>query len=85
MYRQKVDNLHAALAHENTRQEAAEVLRELIEEIRLIPEDGELKIELYGQLAALLNLANKNPRSDEQGLQVTMVAGGGFEPPTFRL
>ncbi len=51
----------------------------------MVPEDGELKIELFGELAALVGLANKDPRSDDRGLQVTLVAGGGFEPPTFRL
>jgi len=40
-----------------------------------VPEDGELKIELFGELAALIGLANKSPRSDDQGLQVTLVAG----------
>jgi hypothetical protein len=38
--------------------EAAECIRELIEEIQLVPENGKLKIKLYGELAALLNLAN---------------------------
>ncbi len=57
----------------------------LIEEVRLVPENGTLKIELFGQLAALINLTNKNPRSKETGAQVTLVAGVGFEPTTFRL
>ena len=68
-------------------------IRTLIEAVRLVPKDGELKIELYGELAALLTLGanandtvkNKNPQSEELGVQVTMVAGAGFEPATFRL
>jgi hypothetical protein len=47
----------------------------LIEEIRLVPENGKLKIELYGELAALLNLANEHPRSKGTGVQITLVAG----------
>ncbi len=77
LYRHKVDDLHDALNREDTRTEAAEAIRTLIDEIRLVPKDGELKIELYGELAALIGLANKNPRSDDQGLQVTLVAGAG--------
>ena len=74
-----------ALNREDTRAEASEAIRALIDEIRLVPEDGELKIELFGELAALVGLANENPRSDDRGLQVTLVAGVGFEPTIFRL
>ena len=85
VYRTKVANLAEALNDESTQAEAAEAIRNLIDEIRLVPRNGELKIELYGELAALFNLANKNPRSKGTGVQVTLVAGAGFEPATFRL
>ena len=85
LYRQKVINLAEALNDEHSRLEAAECIRELIEEIRLVPEDGKLRAELYGELAALINLANQHPRSKGTGVQVTLVAGAGFEPATFRL
>ena len=85
LYRQKVINLAEALNDEDSRLEAAECIRELIEEIRLVPENGKLKVELYGELAALINLANEHPRSKGTGVQVTLVAGVGFEPTTFRL
>ena len=85
LYHRKVDNLHDALNQEDTRAEASEAVRALIDEIRLVPEDGELKIELFGELAALVGIANKDPRPDDRGLQVTLVAGVGFEPTTFRL
>ena len=51
------------------------MIRELIEEIRLVPKRGELEIELYGELAALINLANGHPRSNGTGVQITLVAG----------
>ena len=42
-------------------------------------------IELFGELAALVGLANENPQSDDRGLQVTLVAGARnvtyFTPP----
>src|SRR5262249_51473277 len=75
LYRQKVVNLAEALNEEHTRLEAAECIRELIDEIRLVPKHGELTIELYGELAALINLANGQPRSKGAGLQITLVAG----------
>ncbi|MGH6792665.1 MAG: recombinase family protein [Methyloceanibacter sp.] len=85
LYRQKVTNLAEALNADQTRLQAGECLRELIEEIRLVPHNGRLRIELYGELASLINLANGNPRSKGTGVQVTLVAGVGFEPTTFRL
>ena len=75
LYRNKVATLTDALNEEDTRTEAAEAIRALIDEIRLVPEGGTLKIELYGELSALLNFANENPRSKGTGVQVTLVAG----------
>ena len=52
------------------------------------PSDGELRIELKGNLAAMLSAATNAKRSPETGdlsLQVEMVAGAGFEPATFGL
>jgi site-specific DNA recombinase len=78
LYHQKVINLAEALNDEDSRLEAAECIRELIEEIRLVPEDGKLRAELYGELAALINLANEHPRSKGTGVQITLVAGARF-------
>jgi len=69
------------------RAEAAVAIRALIEEIRLVSENGKLEIELAGDLAGILALSNgsKKPASRGDGLQATLVAGVGFEPTTFRL
>jgi site-specific DNA recombinase len=76
LYRKKIARLDEELNTEAVRGEAAELLRGLLREIRLIPEDGELGIELVGDLAAMLNLANGNPRqAGLAGTQITMVAG----------
>jgi site-specific DNA recombinase len=78
VYRQKVANLREALNREDTRLEAAGILRELIEEIRLVPEKGVLRVHLVGHLANLLAFGqNKKPGLKETGLQVTLVAGAG--------
>ena len=69
--------------------EAFSVIRELIDEVRLVPESGELSITLTGELAGILSLCDskKKPASsyEERAKQVKVVAGVGFEPPTFRL
>jgi hypothetical protein len=48
-----------------------------------------LKIELYGELAALLKLGtepkNEHPQAKSEGVQITMVAGAGFaQGPTIK-
>ena len=73
-----------------TRNEAFELIRSLIEEIRLIPEDGRLRIELRGKLAGILALSAAGKKSGGLSTarlteQIKMVAGVGFEPTTFRL
>jgi site-specific DNA recombinase len=88
LYRQKVTALAQALEHRETRTEASEALRGLIDAIVLTPDQGELQIELKGNLAAMLGAAQNAKRSPETGdlsLQVVMVAGAGFEPATFGL
>jgi hypothetical protein len=86
LYRLKVSTLAQALEQQETRAEAMEALRGLIEAIILTPTQGELRIELKGNLAAMLSAATNAKRSPETGdlsLQVVMVAGAGFEPATF--
>ena len=88
IYRRKVIRLREELNRSGLRAEAAQALRGLISQVRLIPEDGHLGIELAGDLAAILAFAasKKMPvRVGPDGQQVTMVAGVGFEPTTFRL
>ena len=57
----------------------------------LIPEQGRLRVEVRGELAAILRLSgavNAKTPAGEPGLlveQVKLVAGAGFEPAAFRL
>ena len=88
LYRTKVEGLAAALQHGDTRLEASEMLRGLIDAIVLMPEKGQLRIELRGNLAAMLTAAQQTKRSPEMGdllMPVQLVAGAGFEPATFGL
>ena len=89
LYRRKVADLTEALAGEDTRSEACELIRALVEAIVLVPVDGELKVELRGDLASILQLCSngKRPGPMDRAFaeQFKLVAGRGFEPLTFRL
>ena len=71
----------ASLNSEETRHEAINILRTLIDRIVLHPGEGrgEMAIELHGDLAAILAFGNgKGIPNQDVGLMV--VAGAGFEP-----
>ncbi|WP_310531409.1 recombinase family protein [Novosphingobium sp.] len=88
-YRERVRELYAALKSEpkQPQTEVTEVLRSLISQVILTPQDGELQIDVRGELAGILNLSlkRKKPAEVAGNSQVSMVAGVGFEPTTFRL
>jgi site-specific DNA recombinase len=94
LYREKVASLHEALKGEDVRDEAFNIIRSLIDEVRLVPENKDLKVELRGALAGILQLIAATPkliRAVADGSvsvlaeQIKVVAGRGFEPLTFRL
>ena len=68
-------HLHEELNRPELRAEATQALRGLIEEIRLVPEDGQLQIEIAGDLAGILALGDKSkrPARGAGGSQVTLV------------
>ena len=77
----KVGELYDAL-HEDTeakRLEAGEVLRSLVKETILTPENGDLQIDVRGDLAGILgvSLKTKTPAARAEGSQFEMVAGTG--------
>ena len=98
-YREQVSELVAALNNDDNRAETTEILRGLIDKIVLTPVANALKgvsIDLHGALAGILTLAQESQStgskrkkasilSNEDLLQVKLVAGVGFEPTTFRL
>jgi site-specific DNA recombinase len=89
LYREKVTGLCRVLEGDEASQAGArERIRGLIDEISLEPQEDRLGIVLKGNLAGMLRLAQDNKRpSETDGLldQIQLVAGGGFEPPTFGL
>ncbi len=91
VYEAKIHDLADSLNDETAKPHAVELLRGLLVEVRLHPNemasDGH-DIELYGELASILALAgsrNDEPHRFTGGVSVTLVAGVGFEPTTFRL
>ncbi|WP_265519334.1 recombinase family protein [Nitratireductor luteus] len=97
VYAKKVKRLTEALNRPGERSEAAEALRALIEKIVLRPgtNRGEIDATLHGELGTILNWVerqavgktakNNTPGSGPTGVSVSVVAGVGFEPTTFRL
>ncbi len=95
VYAAKVSDLAAALNDAESRPEAVEILRGLIEKIVLRPDadaaNGHV-VELFGELGSILSFCENGIVQNAKnhavcvGLrQMTMVAGAGFEPAAFRL
>ena len=93
LYSQAVGELREALLCEDKRDQAARIVRELIECIELTPIELEGKktfaVRLIGRLAGILGLATESTgpleESDPAVGVAKVVAGAGFEPATFRL
>ncbi|WP_112308630.1 recombinase family protein [Pseudogemmobacter bohemicus] len=94
LYAQRIGQLYEHLQDEDGRTQAAETFRSLVDQVTLVPDNGELAIVLRGDLGAILRFAagRKNPDflSEAQALDNllspgSLVAGTGFEPVTFRL
>jgi site-specific DNA recombinase len=87
LYRSKIEGLAEALNAPGTVGEASEIMRGLIDRIVLTPEGEVLRAELHGDLAVLARFAEaKESRAEaDSALRLSVVAGVGFEPTTFRL
>jgi hypothetical protein len=82
-YRQKIYDVHEALTRGDAASiEAVALVRDLISTIRLIPrkKDEPVALEIVADLAALMA-----PAHEAGDFTVSLVAGAGFEPTTFRL
>jgi site-specific DNA recombinase len=91
LYRSKVEKLAESLNEPATAAEAGDILRGLIERVVLTPITEGLRAELYGDFATIAGLAEErsvghnNPGSEAEPGLLSVVAGRGFEPLTFRL
>jgi site-specific DNA recombinase len=90
-YRSKIERLAEALNAPDTVTETAEILRRLVDRIVLTPVDDVLRAELHGDLAVLARFAQAGERRENGAgaggnpAILSVVAGVGFEPTTFRL
>lgn len=86
-YRDKVRDLKKALAEadEDNRAAANDCIRQIVEKVVIHPSGPykPVRIEIHGQLAALLRISERATEPLES--RGVMVAGIGFEPMTFRL
>jgi len=74
LYRRKVEQLETALNNPAIRSEASGVLRSMIERITLTPDErapGAVRVEVQGDLAAILAAASGRARSIKQKDPVT--------------
>ena len=83
-YQQRVIDLAAALGRDSSGA-AAQIVRGLVDHITISPDATPrgVAIEAHGLLAELVSYAAENTGGTKRTL--TMVAGVGFEPTTFRL
>ncbi len=77
-----------------TKDEAFSIIRTLIEEVRLVPENGELRVEIRGALAGILALSAPNNKTARVGTdgsvsvllsQIKLVAGARYHLYRTRL
>ena len=92
VYRRKVARLANALGKPEERDAAAAAIRGLIDGIVLTPGEkrGELQVTLRGELGRILEWTGTGAEKEKtdtpiSGMSVSVVAGAGFEPTTFRL
>jgi len=91
----RIAELRHFLEQEDTRTEATEIIRSLIERVTVHQsQDGTTEIELEGELTRMLEVSldaegvskhKKTTLADAERRSVLVVAGAGFEPAVFRL
>ena len=90
LYARKIGGLKSLIQNDNTKHQATEIIRSLIEKIVVSPtgQRGKSNVVLHGALASILSYANDTAQSSVLSSsvgRVLLVAGVGFEPTTFRL
>jgi site-specific DNA recombinase len=94
MYQKKVQALEVALSQPDQRDEAFAILRSLIERVEVKQAADGLEVELIGDIASMVELAENKSKNAAPGgtafptdlrRSVKVVAGARFELTTFRL
>lgn len=88
-YQQQLESLHAALNDQETRTDAFEAIRALIDRVVITPTGESYSLAIEGDLAAILTLAGGEDLQGSQGQteisEILLVAEEGLEPPTHGL
>ncbi len=89
IYREKVAKLEIELQDPAIALEAKSILRSMIDKIIISPLENQpgVSIEIYGEIGAILGISAPEPENPPSinGGGLSVVAGVGFEPTTFRL
>jgi hypothetical protein len=82
IYRRKVAALAEALADEAMRDEAFQLIRLLLDKIVLVPEGEELRLEIHGEIAGILELCQqgKTPGRSRASAEQNKGGCGGSQP-----
>jgi len=83
LYREKVQRLAQSLSEPDDRDGATELLRQLIEGVRVTSKGNGWEVEIKSEVGRMANLAEG--KTERNQCSVKVVAGAGFEPTTFRL
>ena len=75
LYRQKVAAITDQLGTDSA-PTTLEPIRSLVDEIRIVPEEGRLRIEVRGELSSILALAG-GAENAQRAYRLTAIAGGG--------
>ena len=77
-----------AITAPKLRQEAISLLQSMIERVVITPLPDGFDIDVHGEIGSILNIVDhksKSPGTYVSGRSLSVVAGVGFEPTTFRL
>ncbi|CAO3453610.1 Recombinase [Azospirillum argentinense] len=93
LYRRRIAELESVLGDGDEGMAAMEMIRSMVNRVVLspCPSGAGLEAQLHGDLLAILEACaeadpkRRQPASLEAGCQLSVVAGAGFEPATFRL
>jgi hypothetical protein len=78
LYWRKVADLAAALEQPGTREEAFLIVRSLVETVHLVSDNGTLRVEIRGEIAGFLALADRKKLAADirDGLEQIQVVVG---------
>jgi len=88
VYRTKIRQLTDGLIDPSLHQRAIHAIQDLIDHIKVTPANIGFDVKLHGALGAIKEMVGENerrPAGISAGRSLSVVAGVGFEPTTFRL